>query len=61
MQARSQTVNTMDAAPSVAGAYTYIRLCTYITLYCTCVYSILRMHKRKTFLYQVQKIKTLIT
>jgi len=32
-----------------------------ITLYYTCVYSILRVHKRKTFLCQVQKIKTLIT
>jgi len=57
MQARGQKMNTVDAAASFAGAYTYMPLCMYITLYYTCVYSILRMHKRKIFLCQVQKNK----
>jgi hypothetical protein len=48
-------MNTVGAKASVAGAYTYMRLCTYVTLYYMFVYSILRMHKRKTFLCQAQK------
>ena len=59
--ARSQTMDTVGAAASVAGAYTCMRLCTYINVCYTCVYSILRIHKRKTFLCQVQRIKVLIT
>jgi hypothetical protein len=34
-KARSQTVNTVGVAASSAGAYMYIRLYTYLVLYCT--------------------------
>jgi len=41
VQALSQTMNTVDAAGSVVGAYMYIHLYTYIMLYYTstsCIY-----------------------
>ena len=61
MQVRSQTMNTVDATASIAGAYTYMHLCTCIALYYESAYSILRMHKLKKFVYQAKQIKTLIT